>query len=300
MTQRFIDFLKEQDVEFKEGFDIKSVSSIGIGGKAKVAVFPSSEEELLKAVKFLLNSNMGYKIVGNATNILFPDTDYTNVLILTKKNNRYFVKDKTLHVSCGALFSSVIRKISCIGYGGLEELYGIPGSVGGMIFGNAGAYGKSVSDVTESVKVYSPDSDRVLERAADELCFSYRNSNLKHSREILLSATVKLSPDTTDNIQSRLVAVIEQRHSTQPRDKSLGSVFKRYHGNPVSKMIDDLGMKGFSVGGAEISQKHAGFIVNTGGASSTDVRELIGIVKKRIKLKYGFVPEEEIEILKQK
>ena len=241
--------------------------------------------------------NIRYKVVGNATNILFPDTDFTDVLILTKNINEYRVEQDFLHASCGTNLSAAIREISRAGFGGLDELFGIPGSVGGMIFGNAGAYGKSMSDVIASARVYAPFRDEIKTVSAEQMKFSYRSSILKHSGEIALSAALRLSSETEERIRSALTAVLEKRHAAQPVGRSLGSIFKRRDGTPVSAIIDKLGMKGMRVGGAEISKKHAGFIVNVGGATARDVRELISIIKDRIRHEYGFVPEEEIEIL---
>ena len=297
MTKCFLDFLKKQDVEFKEWLNIKSISSIGIGGRAKIAVLPKNEAQLIETVRFLFKNGMEYKIIGNATNVLFPDTDFSRVLILTRKINIYRIENDVLYAPTGTHLSAAIREIAGLGYTGLDELYGIPGSIGGAVYGNAGAYGKSVSDVIEAVRVYAPETDEIQLVAADDMKFSYRTCALKYSGKILLSANIKLCRDSAENVCRRLATVIAKRKSSQPSGRSLGSIFKRYNGIPVSKLIDELGMKGLSVGGAVISEKHAGFILNVSGASAHDVCALISEIKSRIYRVHGFIPEEEIEIL---
>ena len=297
MTQCFIDFLKEQDVKFIEDLDIKQISSIGIGGRAKLAVLPNSEEKLLKTVSFLTQLGEGYKVVGNTTNILFPDTDFRDVLILTRNVNGYRIENDMFYAECGGTFSALIRKIADLGYCGFDELYGIPGSVGGMVFGNAGAYGKAMSDVTVSVRIYSPIADKITEIPLEQMVFSYRSSALKHSGEIVLSALFRTERDSAEKIRARLLSIVERRKRAQPSGKSLGSIFKRHGNLPVSRLIDELGMKGLTVGGAVISNKHAGFIMNASEASAADVRALISEVKRGVYSQYGFIPEEEIEIL---
>jgi UDP-N-acetylmuramate dehydrogenase len=299
MAQCLTDFLKEQDVEFYELFEMSKISSIGIGGKAQLFVSPNTEEKLISLIDFLVENDKKYIIVGRMTNILPCDTEYSGVLISTLKINTYNAAEMRCTVSCGTDFSKLLYSLSFMGYGGMEELFGIPGSVGGMIFGNAGAYGKSVSDFITDVTVYDPLQKTKYSLDASEMGFAYRESIVKHTRLAVLSANLTFSLKGVNEIKVRLGEIISQRKSSQPYgQKSLGSIFKRSGDIPISRLIDSLGLKGLRIGGAEISEKHAGFIVNAGGATAKDVRELIKIVKNKIFSAYGIEADEEIQFMK--
>ena len=147
MTRDFCDLLKKHDVKYFENFDLSRISCVGIGGKALALLEPKTEEGLIDTLDMLASSNKKFKLVGNMTNLLPLDSGYDGVLIKTSKIREYYVADGVLHISCGALFSSAIKKIAELGYGGMESLYGIPGTVGGMVFNNAGAYGNDYYNI---------------------------------------------------------------------------------------------------------------------------------------------------------
>jgi UDP-N-acetylmuramate dehydrogenase len=293
-----MEFLKKHDVEYVELFDISSVSSMGIGGKALLAVIPNDTDKLIKALDFLKDNLLKYKIVGAMTNILPPDTLYNGVLVLTQKIRCYSLAENILTADCGAKLSSVLLKVAKKNLGGMEELFGIPGSVGGMVSGNAGAYGKSISDFFIDAKIYSPSKKCVISVDRSQMDFSYRNSSIKNTDNVLLSASFSLQSIPYEKIKEKMKTVISKRKSAQPySEKSLGSVFLRCGDIPTSLMIDRLGLKGYSIGGAEISKKHAGFIINRENATSEDVNELILFIKDKIFSFYGVMPKEEIEYL---
>ena len=298
MTQALRDFLKRLDVEYKEQFDISRISYIGIGGNAAVMAMPDSSVKLIRLIDFLVEANIRYRVVGAMTNLLPSDSDFIGVLIVTDKINRYSVAESLLTIECGARLSKVINKLSDSGLGGMEELFGIPGTVGGMIYGNAGAYLKAVSDFLIDADIYNPESRRIITLSAEDMNFSYRSSSIKDTDLILLSARFGLRFIPSREVRARLSEISEKRRSAQPYgERSLGSTFKRYGDIPISRLIDDLGFKGFRVGGAEVSKKHAGFIVNSGGATAKDVRALIAIIKEKLYSVYGIAAEEEIEYL---
>lgn len=296
MTERFFEFLKEQDVKFHRKCKLSQYSTIGIGGFATV-VMPSSTDKFVSVMNFLHSNDFDCKVVGRTSNILFPDTNVDSVIIKTTNINSFSVSRGVLFSECGASFSNIIIKLASLGYGGFEELYRIPGTVGGMIFQNAGAYSSTISDRLIDAEVYL--DGEILRFTKEELSFSYRSSALSKSGGILLSARFSLIEDAPDNIFKKLAEINEKRNKNQPFDKrSLGSVFKRMDGVPVSMLIDKAGLKGKGIDGAKISDKHAGFIINDGTATAKDVIALIRLIKSTLFYHYGIVPELEIEIFK--
>ena len=298
MTQCLIDYFKKQDVEYKEGLNISKISSIGIGGRADLAVFPRDEKSLINTVAYLDESNTDFRVVGRMTNILATGGQYNGVLVITDKIKSYSVAESTVEAQCGVMLSRLLRELAERGLSVCEELYGIPGSVGGTVYGNAGAFGKSISDCILSAKLYLLKEKRTVDLSFDEMKFSYRSSVMKEKESVLLSATFALRKCDKNILQTRMQELTQKRKSTQPYgEKSLGSIFKRSGDIPISRLIDELGFKGYSIGGAAVSEKHAGFIVNKGGATAADVIKLIKLIKARIYASYGIIAEEEIQYL---
>ena len=299
MIQRVLDFFKDQDVEIYRSFDISRISSIGIGGVADLAVYPNTEQQLLSVLAFLEENEIKYFIAGQMTNLLLCTDRYSGVIVLTDKMNGYCVAECGVRAECGAKFSKALMGAADASVGGAEALFGIPGSVGGMVYNNAGAFGKSVSDYFISARLYALKDKKVIRHFASDMNFGYRRSMLQSKEHVLLSAEFKLDKIDKEKIRNEFKRIISLRKGSQPYgEKSLGSIFKRCDGIPLSRLIDDLGLKGFRIGGAEISTKHAGFIVNSGGATANDVLRLVEYVKNKIYKEYGIIAEEEIELLK--
>ena len=232
------------------------------------------------------------------TNILPCDGCFSGVLVITAKMNNYSVAENKVYAECGVAFSRLLSNRADKELGGYEQLFGIPGSVGGMIYSNAGAFGREISDVCESVRLYFPKEKRVAVTKRDEMGFLYRSQKYKGTDAVILGADFSFLSLPRDKIKARQAEFIKVRKAKQPYgEKSLGSIFKRRADIPVSRLIDELMLKGTRFGGAEISKKHAGFIINSGGATALDVKILISRVKNEIYAKYGFIPEEEIEYL---
>lgn len=291
------EFLKKQDVEFFKDFSLKTLSAIAIGSTTEYFIKPDSVFKFLKVLECLISAAIPFKVIGRMTNILPSDNHFYGAYISTSKIDKYYVAENVLTVECGAALSRVIKEIASENLGGLHQLYGIPGSVGGMIYSNAGAYGKCISDPLIDAVVFSPDQG-IFTLSKNDMDFAYRDSIFKHRDIYLLSARFLLNKDSSENIFENLGRVITLRKRSQPySDKSLGSVFKRCGGVPVSRLIDELGLKGLSVGGAKISEKHAGFIINDGNATAADVKQLIAIIKDKLYNSYGIIAEEEIEIM---
>ena len=268
-------------------------SSVRTGGKAANIIFPESTEEFVTA----LRENPGAAVLGNLSNTLVLDGGIDGTVIITTKLNSVSVNGNTVTAAAGASLTSVAVAARDASLAGCEFLYGIPGTVGGGVFMNAGAYGGEVADIIENAVVFTPDG-KVTTLSKDDLDLGYRTSKLQSTRYILLSAAFSLQSGNKEVISSAMDDLMNRRMTTQPLDKpSCGSTFKRPAGNFAGKLISDCGLKGMSVGGAQVSEKHAGFIVNSGGATSRDILDLVQLVKKTVFEKTGVLLEEEIRII---
>lgn len=268
-------------------------SSFRTGGKAANIIFPESTEEFVTA----LRENPGAAVLGNLSNTLVLDGGIDGPVIITTKLNSVSVNGNTVTAAAGASLTSVAVAARDASLAGCEFLYGIPGTVGGGVFMNAGAYGGEIADIIENAVVFTPDG-KVTTLSKDDLDLGYRTSKLQSTRYILLSAAFSLQSGNKEVISSAMDDLMNRRMTTQPLDKpSCGSTFKRPAGNFAGKLISDCGLKGMSVGGAQVSEKHAGFIVNSGGATSRDILDLVQLVKKTVFEKTGVLLEEEIRII---
>lgn len=268
-------------------------SSFRTGGKAANIIFPESTEEFVTA----LRENPGAAVLGNLSNTLVLDGGIDGTVIITTKLNSVSVNGNTVTAAAGASLTSVAVAARDASLAGCEFLYGIPGTVGGGVFMNAGAYGGEIADIIENAVVFTPDG-KVTTLSKDDLDLGYRTSKLQSTRYILLSAAFSLQSGNKEVISSAMDDLMNRRMTTQPLDKpSCGSTFKRPAGNFAGKLISDCGLKGMSVGGAQVSEKHAGFIVNNGGATSRDILDLVQLVKKTVFEKTGVLLEEEIRII---
>ena len=268
-------------------------SSFRTGGKAANIIFPESTEEFVTA----LRENPGAAVLGNLSNTLVLDGGIDGTVIITTKLNSVSVNGNTVTAAAGASLTSVAVAARDASLAGCEFLYGIPGTVGGGVFMNAGAYGGEIADIIENAVVFTPDG-KVTTLSKDDLDLGYRTSKLQSTRYILLSAAFSLQSGNKEVISSAMDDLMNRRMTTQPFDKpSCGSTFKRPAGNFAGKLISDCGLKGMSVGGAQVSDKHAGFIVNSGGATSRDILDLVQLVKKTVFEKTGVLLEEEIRII---
>jgi UDP-N-acetylmuramate dehydrogenase len=209
------------------------------------------------------------------------------------------VAEGVLNCGCGVLVPPLIRRLCEDNISLCEEISGIPGTVGGLVYSNAGAFGKEISDIFISARIYLPFDNKIVLINKSEMNFSYRDSYLKHNDAILLDASFKVNSLARVLIFKRISEFSSLRRENQPTDKlSLGSTFLKHNGISIAKLIDELSLKGYSVGGAMISHKHAGFIINNGAASSMDYLQLVSIIQSKINNHYFFVPHLEIEVLK--
>lgn len=272
-------------------------SSFGIGGPAELVAFPKNAAELEFTIEILKSRAAPYIVIGNGTNVLFADEGYRGCVIFTERMNGIRTDGDRLSAGAGASFTAMATAAKNASLSGLEFAYGIPGSCGGAVVMNAGAYGGQVSDVLEVCEVYNTETRETLSLSADELQLSYRHSIFSDNGSLIcLGATFSLKEGNKEDIDAVMRELMQRRISKQPLEHpSAGSVFKRPASELyVGKMIEESGLKGFRIGGAMVSEKHAGFIVNAGGATAGDVLELIDHIKRVIMQGYGIELECEI------
>lgn len=270
-------------------------SSFRIGGAARLCAFPKSEDELMTLAAAARGEGVRYAVLGNMTNVLAPDDGYDGLIIFTTSLCDVRFDGDTVTAESGAPITSLAFSAGKRCLSGLEFAYGIPGTVGGAIFMNAGAYGGEMKSVVRSVRAYSATDGRVREYTAEECEFGYRESRFRRGGEIILSAEMTLVPGNADEIGAVMRKNMDARKEKQPLDRpSAGSTFKRPEGYFAGKLIEDAGLKGYRIGGAAVSEKHAGFIVNEGGATERDVSALTEYIKAKVYENSGVKLEEEI------
>ena len=271
--------------------DLTAASGARLPLIVRAVAYPDSEEKLIRLVMTLSDLEIPYKVVGGMTNLLVKNGEYDGVVVKTDKIKTKHEAENELTLGCGVRMASR-------GLGGMEGLAGIPGTVGGMVKQNAGAFGYEISDRFLSARCYLPESGKTVVFSRDDMAFSYRHSALSDSYAVLLSATFEPTVAPPKGIVKRINELREQRLRSQPIDyPSLGSVFKRHNGISAGFYIDRAGLKGASVGGAQVSRKHAGFIINRGGATSDDFLRLIELIKERGYADFSVELKEEIEII---
>ena len=292
--------LSAAGVNFETQVPLASHTSFRIGGNADIGVFPDNKEEFAAAVRLLRSAGMPYFILGNGSNTVFADEGFRGAVIFTQNMKSVTVdrEKRLVSAGCGASLTLTAAEAKDASLTGLEFAYGIPGSCGGAVTMNAGAYGGQIADVARDVELYDTRNDRFVTLSRDEMDFSYRHSIVKdHPEYAVIAVTFRLSDGDKEEISGKMRELMERRRDKQPLEfPSAGSVFKRPAPDLfVGKMVEESGLKGTSVGGAQVSQKHAGFIVNAGGATARDVKELVELVKTKIRENYGV--ELECEIL---
>lgn len=293
-----IDFLNLNDVEYKENLQMKRLSTIRIGGNASIVIYPDSADKLISVIDFLEERQIGYRVLGRTSNILLPDDIINTVLVKTDKLLGVSLKDNIFTLQAGETIARHAPGLAELGFSGFLGLAGIPGTVGGMLRGNAGAFGDEIGNIVRTARVYDPECRKILDINASDMALGYRRSIFQDRKYIILSVTLELDTMSPENATGILRENREKRMKTQPFEKpSLGSVFKRPEGDYAARLIDAAGLKGYNIGDAMVSPKHAGFVVNQSNATAKDVKLLIEYVKQTVNDKFGVLLREEIEIL---
>ncbi len=274
-------------------------TSFRIGGKVDALLFPDTEVQLVSLLSFLLESGLCFRVIGNATNLLISDDGFRGVLITTRHMRAVSVSGTTARAACGTPINVFCRTLAEFSLGGLEALYGIPGTLGGAVFMNAGAFGHTVSDSLAYVSVLNIQNGQTTVISRKDCDFSYRHSYFSERRHlIILSADFLLKPSACGAVRERMKAVLARRMEKQPTAlPSAGSAFLRPEGHYAGKLIEEAGLVGTRVGGAAVSVKHAGFIVNLGGATAKDVLDLIAFIRETVFEKFGVTLTPEIEYI---
>lgn len=282
------------DIRFNEL--MRKHTSFQIGGPADVMVIPSSEEELIKSVKICRANKLKYFVMGNGSNLLVRDGGIRGVVIKINGNfDKIEIKKDIISVQAGALLSTTSKQALKHSLSGLEFASGIPGTVGGAVVMNAGAYGGEMKDIVKTVRVLTTENE-ILELSNKELNFGYRNSKVKELDWIVLTVEFQLSKSDYKKIDEKMKDFTFQRTSKQPLEMaSGGSTFKRPEGYFAGKLIDDSGLRGLRHGDAQVSEKHCGFVVNRGNSNYKEVMELIDVIKKTVRDNYGVELEMEIK-----
>ena len=299
MKKDLLDFLKINEVEYKENVEVRSFSPIKIGGIASVVIYPNNDSKIISALNFLEKNKICYKVIGKTSNILFPDDQIDTVLIKTDKLQGIKALDGSVVLSSGETLYANARKLASVGIGGISEFCGIPGSLGGLVRNNAGAFGKEIGELIKSVSAYSPKEGQIIHLKNRDMSFGYRDSIFKSQDLVILDVELNLPLNLpTADIIGEIEKYKNFRRISQPTGvPSLGSVFKRPPGDYAARLIDASDLKGVSIGGAEVSRKHAGFIINKGNATANDFRSLANYVKQTVFEHHGVELEEEIEFL---
>ncbi len=269
-----------------------------IGGPAAYYVRPDTQEELIRTVRLCRQEAVPWYVVGHGSNLLVSDEGYDGVVLSTEGLCRCTLEGREVRAEAGTLLSRAARKAAEGSLTGLEFAAGIPGTVGGAVVMNAGAYGFEMKDVLVWAKILDRDG-QVLILDADRLQLGYRTSCVAGKGYVVLEASFKLEQGDRQAICGRMEELAAKRREKQPLEyPSAGSTFKRPAGYFAGKLIDDAGLRGFSVGGAQVSEKHCGFVINRGGATAADVTELCRQVALRVREQFGVELEPEIKQLK--
>lgn len=291
--------INPKQILFKE--PMKKHTSFKIGGNAECFIKINTQDELKEVISFATGKNIPITIVGKGSNILVLDGGIKGITIQIniKKNEIVSKDDKNIEIKLGAGNSNIetAQKFLKEGIAGFEEISGIPGTIGGAIRMNAGAYGKEIKDIVKDV-TFMDFEGNIKTLPKEKLKFEYRNSMFSNKKYIILEATFILNIGNKEDVEAKMKEYTNSRKEKQPLDyPSAGSTFKRGEDFITAKLIDECGLKGYSVGGAQISEKHAGFVINKKDAKAKDVLELTNLVKEEILKKFGKEIKLEIEVV---
>ena len=288
--------LGEEGLKLQE--PMKDHTTFRVGGPADLFLMPENAEELKESIEILKKHDVPMMVIGNGSNLLVRDKGIRGAGIqVYNRMAEITVDDEIIEAQGGALLSAVAAKAADASLTGLEFASGIPGSIGGAVVMNAGAYGGEMKDVLVSVDVLTKELE-VKTIPAEELELGYRHSIVPEAGYIVLGAKLKLTKGEDAAIRGRMAELAEQRREKQPLQyPSAGSTFKRPEGYFAGKLVQDAGLKGKTIGGAQVSEKHSGFLINIGGATAQDILDLIAFCQKEVKDQFGVTMETEVKIV---
>ena len=297
------ELLSAKEIKFTENELLAPHSTFRIGGEARLAAMPDTTEQIIDAVSAAKEAGLDFTVIGNGSNVLFSDKGFDGLVIFTRNADSVVIKGNRVIADAGAPFTKLAVTVKNAGLTGLEFAYGIPGSVGGAVYMNAGAYNGEASQVVASSMAYDDLAGEVRMISREEHNFGYRTSVYSQNRDRLtvLSAEFELKEGDSAAIWETMQDLMRRRREKQPLEyPNAGSVFKRPQGYFVGKLITDAGLKGYTIGGAQVSEKHAGFIINIGGATAEDVLRLVEHIQKTVQSQFGVMLECEINFKGQR
>ena len=284
----FILELEKLNLEkIEKDISLSTLTTYKTGGIAKLVVYPNNINNLKQMLKLIHKYNIKYFILGKGSNTLFSDKEFNGVIIKLDKLNNFKIKQTEIYVESGMILSKLVQASVKNELTGLEFAIGIPGTIGGAIYMNAGAYGNNMSNIVKSVIVLN-EKFQIKEIPLEKLKFDYRYSIFQDNKNLIcVAANIKLEHGNHDEIDSKIKENLLKRKNSQPLEyPSAGSVFRNPEGDFAGRLIEEIGYKGKSIGGAKVSEKHANFIINSGNATGEDVKRLITEIKDKVKEKY--------------
>ncbi len=294
----FKDFQIDKHSEILTGEIMAPYTSFRIGGKADVLISPRTTDAMSATLGYLVSHCIPYRVIGRASNLLIDDEGFRGVLVRTTEMNELSIKNNLMTVACGTTLARCAKAALEAELSGFERLSGIPGTVGGALCMNAGAYGATIAEIFESALIYDTTTCTTRILTADDMHFAYRSSEIDDHRFVALEARFLLTPRDREEIAGEMNVLAEKRRASQPLEfPSAGSVFKRPPNDYAGRLIEAAGLKGARIGDAAVSQKHAGFIINVGHATSQDVRSLIELVQNRVRETSDVLLSSEIDMI---
>lgn len=291
-----LDIVEEENIMMDE--PMKKHITFRVGGPADILVRPKNEEELKRILEYVNKEEIPYIIIGNGSNLLVRDGGIRGVVIeLSSNYSEFKIDGNKIEIQSGALLSKVGSAALKAELKGFEFASGIPGTFGGAVTMNAGAYGGEIKDIVKTVKVMDKQGN-IIDLCNEDMNFGYRKSVIIEKGYIVLSAVVELEKGNYDEIKEKMDDLKNRRVSKQPLNfASAGSTFKRPEGHFAGKLIQDSGLKGLSIGDAQVSEKHSGFVINKGNATAKQLLDLMYAIKATVNSKFGVMLEEEVKIL---
>lgn len=294
--EQFIAYLNSIDCEYKENESVRDYITFKVGGPCRLICFPDNEEKILSIFDTLSSLGIKYFVLGKGSNLLCKDEGYDGVIISTQYLDYIRLEGNRIICGAGASLMKVCRFALDNCLTGLEFAFGIPGSVGGAVYMNAGAYGGEIKNVIESCRFI--DNGKVFSLNASELDLSYRHSYFSDKNDVILSAVFSLEQGNKEEIKALMDDLIGRRKDKQPIEyPSAGSTFKRPEGYFAGALIQECGLKGKTVGGAQVSEKHAGFVINIGNATCKDITDLISLCQETVYAEKGVHLETEVKFI---
>jgi len=290
------DYLTQNMIRFKENEPMNQHTTFRIGGPAKLFIAPGTVSELTDIIAYCRKNSISFTVIGRGSNLLVPDEGLDITVISTAAMTGICFNGNTVTAECGVSLAALSTAAAERGLSGLEFAHGIPGTVGGAVFMNAGAYGGEISQILTESSCFSPAG--IVTLPGEKHSFAYRSSFYKNNTDhLILSATFKLESGKPETIKEKMRGFDASRREKQPLEfPSAGSAYKRPAGYFAGKLIEDCGLKGFTVGGAAVSEKHAGFIINKGGATCKDVLTLMDHIEKTVFERFNVKLEREIKV----